>query len=69
MRGADPVTVSDRREALHGSPEQATECLGLCLAKLRILGGDVRYRAMMLAELVSAARGRPAAGGGRITIG
>jgi hypothetical protein len=57
MRGADPVTMSDRGEALHGGAEQAAECLGLRLAKLGILGGHVGYRAMVLTELFSPAGG------------
>ena len=48
MRGADPVTVSDRGEALHGGAEQTAECLGLRLAELGILGSNVRYRAVVL---------------------
>jgi hypothetical protein len=48
VRGADPVTVSDGREALHGGAKQAPECLGLRLAKLRVLGSHVRYRAVVL---------------------
>jgi hypothetical protein len=67
MRGADPVTMSDRGEALHGSSEQAAERLGLRLAKLGILGRHVGDRAMVLTELFSPAGGsttsdRPTAG-------
>ena len=74
MRRADPVTVSDRREALHGSAEQAAECLGLRLAKLRILGGDVGYRAVVLTELFSPAGGGTTSNGatacrGGVTVG
>ena len=69
MRRADPVTVSNRRETLHGSAEQAAECLGLRLAKLGVLGSDMRYRAVVLAELLAPAGSRAAARGGSIAIG
>jgi len=74
VRGADPVTVSDRGEALHGGAEQAAECLGLRLAKLRILGGHVGYRAVVLTELFSPAGGSTTSNGatacrGGVTVG
>ena len=65
VRGADPVAVSDRGQPLHGRAEQAPECLGLGLAQLRVLGGNMRHRTVMLAELLAAAsRGCPASRGG-----
>src|SRR5215472_10444776 len=69
MSGANPVAMSDGREALHGGAEQAAECLGLRLAELRILGGDVRHRAMMLTELVTPGRAGPTARRGSVAIG
>jgi len=60
--GADSVAVRDRRQALYRRAEQAAERLGLCLAELRVLGGDVRHRAVVLAELLAA--GLSAARGG-----
>ena len=48
MRRADPVTVGNRREALHGRAEQAAERFGLRLAELGILGSNVRHRAVVL---------------------
>jgi hypothetical protein len=68
MRGADPVTVGNRREPLHGGAEQPPECLGLRLTELRELRGHVRNRAMMLAELLAAGGGWRAACGRRIAI-
>ena len=56
MRGTDSVAVRDGRQALHGSAEQTGECLRLGLAQLRVLGGDMRHRAVVLTELVSSAR-------------
>src|SRR6516164_3769493 len=53
VRGADPVAVRDRGQALHGGAEQPGERLGLRLAQLRELGRDVRDRAMVLAELLA----------------
>ena len=69
MRGADPVTVSDRGQALHGRAEQATECFGLRLAELWILGSHVRYRAVVLTELFSPAGRRTTASRGGVAIG
>jgi hypothetical protein len=62
VRRAHAVAVRDRGEALHRGAEQPPERLRLRLAELRVLGGHVRHRAVMLAELLSACRGRRAAG-------
>ena len=40
MRGADPVAVRDRGQALHRGAEQAAESFGLRLAQLRELGQE-----------------------------
>jgi hypothetical protein len=61
--------MSDRGEALHGGAEQATECLGLRLAKLWVLGSNMRYRAVVLTELFSPASGRTTTSSGGIAIG
>jgi hypothetical protein len=53
MRGADAVAVRDGGKPLHGRAKQTAECLGFCLAQLGILGGDMRYRAVMLAKLLT----------------
>ena len=53
MGGADAVAVRDRGQPLHRRAEQAAERLGLRLAQLRVLGGDVRHRAVVLAKLLT----------------
>ncbi len=68
VRGADPVTVSDSREALHRSVEQPAERLGLGLAQLGKLRCHVRYRTMVLAQLLAAGRAGSAARGRRIAV-
>src|SRR5215469_4380168 len=68
VRGADPIAMSDGREALHGGTEQAAECLRLRLAELWVLGSDVRNRAVVLTELVTPAGARSAACRGRVAV-
>ncbi len=51
--GADAVAVGDGGEPLDVASEQAGEDLGLGLAQLRELGGDVGDRAVVLAQLVA----------------
>ena len=60
VRGADPIAVRDGGQPLHGGAEEPGERLRLRLAQLGELGGHVRHRAMMLAELLSP----PGAGAG-----
>jgi hypothetical protein len=48
--------MSDGRQPLHMSAEESPEHFGLGLAQLRKVGGDVRDRAMMLADLHASAR-------------
>src|SRR3984885_7510534 len=64
VRGADPVAVRDRSQALHRRAQQPAERLGLRLAQLRELGRHVRDRAVMLAQLL-AGRARDPDGGCR----
>src|ERR1700755_318505 len=64
VRGADAVAGRDRSEPLHRRAEQPAERLGFGLAQLRELGGHVRDRAVVLAELL-AALPRTADGGRR----
>ena len=68
VRSADPVAVRDGREPLHRRAEQAGECLGLGFAELRVLGGDVSHRAVMLAKLLSPAGRRGMARGRRVAV-
>ncbi|GAA3094724.1 hypothetical protein GCM10020001_008250 [Nonomuraea salmonea] len=63
MRGAHPVAVSDRGQALHRGAEQLRERLRLGLAQLRELRGRVSHRAVVLAELVAAGLGLGGRGG------
>src|SRR6266567_3692221 len=65
---ADAVAVRDGGEPLHGGAEQAAERLGLCLAELRVFGGHMGDRAVVLAELLAPAGGWRAAGGRRVTV-
>ncbi len=51
MGGADSVAVGDRGQALDVGAEQPLEGPGLGLAQLGELGGDVRHRAVVLADL------------------
>ncbi len=51
--GADPVAVGDGGQPLHMGAQQLGEDLGLRLAQLRELLGDVRDRAVVLAELLA----------------
>ncbi len=51
--GADTVAVGDGRQPLDVAAEQPAEHLGLGLAQLRELVGDVRDRAVLLAELLA----------------
>jgi hypothetical protein len=48
--------VGDRSEPLHRRAKQPAKRLGFRLAQLRELGGDVRHRAVVLAELLPARR-------------
>ena len=61
--GADAVAVGDGGQSLDMRAEQAGEDLGLGLAQLRELLGDVRDRAVVLAQLLprSRAAARPGA--------
>jgi hypothetical protein len=68
MGGADAIAVRDRGKALHRRAEQASERLGLGLAELRVLGGDVRHRAVVLAELLSGGQPSPGACRSRIAV-
>ena len=52
-RRAHTVAVGDGGQPLHMRPEQAGEDLGLRLAQLRVLLGDVGDRAVVLAELLA----------------
>ena len=51
---ADPVAVGDRGQALHVAAEDVADGLRLGLAQLRELVGDVRDRAVLLAQLLGA---------------
>ena len=51
-RGADAVAVGDGRETLDMGAEHAADRLGLGLAQLRELVGDVGDRAVLLAQLL-----------------
>ena len=70
VRGAHPVAVGDRGQALHVRADQARDHLGLGLAQLGELGGDVRHRAVVLAQLPAGRdrrrRGSVALGGQRL---
>ena len=61
--GADPVAVGDGGQPLHVAAEHAADGLGLGLAQLGELVGDVRDRAVLLAQLLAhrARRATPAA--------
>ena len=49
--GTYPVTVRDRRQALHMGSQQFREDLGFGLAQLREFGRRVGDRAVVLAQL------------------
>ena len=51
VRRADPVAVSDRGQALNVRTEYPAQELSLGFAQLREVGGHVRHRAMVLADL------------------
>jgi hypothetical protein len=53
MGRADPVAVGDRGQSLDVRTEHALESPGLGFAQLGELGGDVRDRAVVLADLHS----------------
>lgn len=55
MGGAHPVTVGDSGQPLHVHTQEPGEHLGLGLAQLRELGGDVADRAVVLTDLVARA--------------
>jgi len=55
VRGADAVAVGDRSQPLYRAAQQPAEGLGLRLTQLRELLGHVRDRAVMLAQLLTAA--------------
>ena len=59
--------MSDRGEALHVAAEQMCECLGLCLAQLWVLPGDMRHGAVVLANLNASRRGVDARGEAELT--
>ena len=56
VRGAGAVSVDDRGQPLHVSTQHLGERFPLGLAQFRELLGDVRHRAVMLAELYSVDR-------------
>ena len=58
--GADAVAVGDGGQALDVAAEDAADRLGLGLAQLRELVGDVGDRAVLLAQLLAAAAARRA---------
>ena len=60
MCGACAVAVDDRRQPLHVGAQDLGEGLSLGLAQLRELLGDVRHRAVVLAQLNAV--DRPATG-------
>ena len=53
VRGAHAVAAGDGGESLDVGAEQPREDLGLGLAQLRELRGDVRHRAVVLAQLLA----------------
>ena len=53
MGGAHAVAVGDGRQPLDMRADQAGDHLGLRLAQLRELGGDVGHRAVVLAQLAA----------------
>ena len=65
--GADTVSVSDRGEALHVASEQMCERLGLGLAQLWVLPGDMRHGAVVLADLNASRRRVDARGESELT--
>src|SRR5215218_9894325 len=60
------IPMGNGRETLHMRADQTRNHLGLSLAKLRELGGDVSHRAVVLAEL---ATGRDRRRAGSVTLG
>ena len=66
VRGARAVAVDDRRQPLHVGAQDLGERLPLGLAQLRELLGDVRHRAVMLAQLDAVDRPAHRRGGGRV---
>ena len=66
MRGAHPVAVRDGGQALHVGADQTGDHRGLGLAQLGELGGHVRHRAVVLAQLPA---GRDRGRVGSVTLG
>ena len=66
VRGAGAVAVDDRGQPLHVGAQHLGERLPLGLAQLRELLGDVRHRAVMLAELYAVDRPAHRGGGGGV---
>ena len=63
MGGACAIAVDDGRQSLHVGPEHLGHGLLLGLAQLRELLGDVRHRAMVLADLHTVNRTTDLGGG------
>ena len=66
MCGADAVAVGDRGQPLHVGADEPADHRGLRLAQLQELGGDVRHRAVVLAQLPPPRRRR---GRGSVALG
>ena len=66
VRGAGAVAVDDGRQPLHMGARDLGEGLALGFAQLRELLGNVRYRAVVLADLDAVDRPAHRRGGGRV---